>query len=260
MTLDFSSIAGRTVLITGASSGIGLAVAEAFADAGAKLAILAENDAITDAAASIEARCGRSVRALKCDISDQSAVRDALADFEHFDVVINNAGYQPRTPILDPAAQVDQDFRRIIEVNLFGTYYVTREALPRMSAGGRIIMTSSIWGRTGAPAFSGYAASKHAIVGFMRSLAMELGPRRINVNAVCPGWVETEGALGTVREEAAEIGVAFDDLVARYLRDQPIPGTMQPPAMAPMYLFLASDLAADITGQCFSVDRGIFIG
>jgi len=258
--MDCGVLAGKSVLITGASQGIGLAIAEAFAVAGAELAILAENDAIHSASASLEALCGRPVRALQCDISDQAQVRRALADIERFDVVVNNAGYQPKTPILKSGADVDEDFGKVFAVNVMGTYFVTRETLPRMGEGGRIIMTASIWGRTGAAGYSGYAASKHAVVGFMRSLAIELGPKRITVNAVCPGWVETEGAMWTLRDEANEAGITTSELVERYLRDQPIAGVMRPEAVAPMYLFLASDAAADITGQCFGVDRGSFIG
>ncbi len=250
----------KSVLITGASQGIGLSIAEAFAEAGADIAILAENDLIHDAGADLEKRYRRPVRALKCDISDQDQVRTSLAGIEHFDVVINNAGYQPATPIATAGSKIDDEFRRVIDVNVMGTYYVMRETLPRIPHGGRVIMTASIWGRTGAAGYSGYAASKHAIVGFMRSLAMELGSARITVNAVCPGWVDTEGAMWTVRDEAAATGVPVEALVDDYLRGQPIAGVMTTSAIAPTYLFLASDAAADITGQCIGVDRGSFIG
>lgn len=254
------SFAGKSVLVTGASQGIGLAIADAFAGAGADVAILAENDLIHTAGAALEARFGRPVRALQCDISDHAQVRSVLAGIERFDVVINNAGYQPATPIAAADDKVDSEFRRVIDVNVMGTYYVTREVLARVPDGGRIIMTASIWGRTGAAGYSGYAASKHAIVGFMRSLAMELGGRAITVNAVCPGWVETEGAMWTVREEASATGVSVTSLLDAYLRHQPIPGVMPMSAVAATYLFLASSAAADITGQCFGVDRGGFIG
>jgi len=254
------SFEGKSVLVTGASQGIGLAIANGFAKSGADLAILAENDRIFHAATELTSRYARPIKALKCDISNQEEVRSALADFERFDIVINNAGYQPATPIGDQGDAVEKEFRRVIDVNVMGTFYVTRATLPKVPSGGRIIMTSSIWGRTGAATYSGYAASKHAVIGFMRSLAMELGPRNITVNAVCPGWVDTEGAMWTVREEALGSGVSVETLIDSYLRGQPISGVMPTTALAGAYLFLASDAGADITGQCLGVDRGSFIG
>lgn len=254
------SFEDKTVLVTGASQGIGLAVAHAFARQGATLAILAENDGIHAAAREIAAATGRPVEALQCDIADRAAVYAAIAAFERIDVLVNNAGYQPTTPLIGATDQSDAEFRRVIDINVMGTYYVTRAALPMIPRGGRIIITSSIWGKTGAAGFSGYAASKHAVTGFMRSLAFELGPRGITVNAVCPGWVETEGSLWTLRAEAAALDMPVPDLIERYLGSQPIRGMMPPEAVAPTYLFLASSLAADITGQAFNVDRGSFIG
>lgn len=257
MQFDFT---GKSILVTGASQGIGLAIAHGFAAAGADLAILAENDAIHDAARQINEACGRPVRAFQCDIADPAAVDAAISQIELLDVLVNNAGYQPATPIVGADEKTDADFRRCIDINVMGTYYITRAALPLMGRGGRIIITSSIWGKTGVAGFSGYAASKHAVTGFMRSLAYELGPLGITVNAVCPGWVETEGSMWTVRAEAAALGMTVPDLVERYLGAQPIRGMMAPADIAPTYLFLASPQAADITGQALNVDRGSFIG
>jgi len=254
---DFS---GKTVLVTGASQGIGFAIAQSFADAGADVAILAENDRVHEAGAELCRRAGRPVRALQCDIADQQQVRNALSSGGTFDILINNAGYQPATPIASADEEVDSAFRRVIDVNVMGTYYVTRQVLAGIPEGGRIIMTASIWGRTGAAGYSGYTTSKHAIVGFMRALAMDLAGRKITVNAVCPGWVETEGAMWTVRDEASAAGVSVESVLEGYLRHQPIPGLMPASAIAATYLFLASEAAADITGQCVGVDRGAFIG
>jgi 3-hydroxybutyrate dehydrogenase len=251
---------GRHILVTGASRGIGEAIAEGFAAAGGEVTILAEDDGIEEAARRIAERTGRKVEALRCDIADEEEVRRILGGSGSIDILVNNAGYQPRTPLGDPSPEVDRAFRRVIEVNVLGTYFVTRQVLPRMSRGGRIILTSSIWGKTGAADYSGYCASKHATLGFMRSLALELGPRGITVNAVCPGWVETEGAMWTLREIAEETGRPPAALIEDYLRHQPIPGMMAPRDLAAAYLFLASEGAADITGQAINVDRGHFIG
>lgn len=166
---------GKSVLVTGASRGIGRAIADAFAAAGAELAILAEDAGIEAAAQEIAQRCGRPVRALRCDIADRAAVAAALAALERIDVLVNNAGLERITPIAEPGPEVEATFARIIGVNILGSYYVTRDALPKLRRGGRIIFTASIWGRTAAAEFSAYCASKHAIVGLTRALALELG-------------------------------------------------------------------------------------
>src|SRR5215813_7156962 len=178
---------GEKVLVTGASRGIGRGIAEAFAAAGADLAILADDAGVQAAAAELSERHGRNVTALCCDIADRAAVAQALAALDHIDVLVNNAGLERITPIAEPGPEVEATFARIIAINVLGSYYVTRDALPKMKKGGRIIFTASIWGRTAAAEFSAYCASKHAIVGMTRSLAMELGSKGIRVNAVAPG-------------------------------------------------------------------------
>ncbi len=250
----------KTVLVTGASMGIGLAVAKGFGRAGARLAILAENDAIMSAAEEIALDSRAPEHVFQCDISDPQAVADAVGSLDKIDVVANVAGYQPMTPALDPYPKVDEDFRRVMDINVNGTWYVTRAALSKMGRGGKIIFTSSIWGKTAVAEFSGYVASKHATMGMMRSLAVELGPKGINVNAVCPGWVKTEGAMWTLRDEAAAAGVSLEEYADSIAQHQPIAGFMEPEAMNAMYLFLASDMANDITGQAYNVDRGSYLG
>jgi 3-hydroxybutyrate dehydrogenase len=204
----------------------------------------------------MERETGRPVRAEICDIADRSAVRRAFADAGSIDVLVNNAGLERITPMLEPGAEVEETFARIIGINVIGTYYVTREALPRMGAGSSIVITSSIWGKTGAPDFAAYVASKHANMGFMRVLARELGPRGIRVNAVCPGWVRTRAALRSLTEVARKAGVEEQRSLEGILAGQALPGLMDPADVVTAYLFLASDLARNITGQALNVDRG----
>jgi NAD(P)-dependent dehydrogenase (short-subunit alcohol dehydrogenase family) len=252
-TFDFT---GKRVLVSGASHGIGFAVASAFARAGADLAILSSTADIKDAAARIETESGRPVRAEICDITDREAVRRSVGSLEAIDVLVNNAGLELITPILEPGDAVERRFVRIIEINVIGTYYVTREAVPLMSRGGSIVLTSSVWGRTAAAEFSAYVASKHANLGFMRSLAKELGPKGIRVNAVCPGWVRTRAALRSLAQLSARAGVAEEAMLEGILATQALPGLMAPDDVASVYLFLASDHAASVTGQAYHVDRG----
>ena len=247
---------GKHVLVTGASHGIGRAVAEAFAEAGATLSMLSSTADIETAGQEIASRTGRPVSAFVCDITDRQAVREKVGGLAPIDILVNNAGLELMTPMLDPDDEVEATFRRIIDINVMGTYYVTREAVRSMKRGGRVVITASVWGKTGAAGFAAYVASKHANIGFMRVLAKELGPLGINVNAVCPGWVKTRAAMRSLARVSEQTGQSEDEALADILAVQALPGLMLPADVAGLYLFLASDAAANITGQAFNVDRG----
>jgi 3-hydroxybutyrate dehydrogenase len=216
--------------------------------------LLADEPAVADAAAAIATTTGRSCRGVECDITDSHAVEAAVGEVGAIDVLVNNAGLERITPL--DAAEAETVFRRIIEINVVGTYLVTRHAAVRMKDGGRIILTASIWSRTAVAEFSAYVASKHANLGFMRSVAQELGPRGIRVNAVCPGWVRTEAAMLSLTNMAQRSGRTEQALLARIVAAQVLPGLLEPADMVPLYLFLASDAAKDITGQAYMLDRG----
>lgn len=246
---DFS---GASVLVTGASRGIGLGIARGFAEAGADLTILSETDEIHHAAETLPGR----VRAVVCDITDRAAVEECVAGIERIDVLVNNAGLERPTPLDGSDPEAGEMAARILAINVTGTEIVTRAALPRMPDGGRILLTSSIWGKTAVPRFSGYVASKHALIGLARTWARELGPRRITVNAVCPGWVRTVAAEDSLREMARSEQRDEAELLEEIVAAQAIGGLMEPSDMAGLYMFLASDAAANITGQAISIDRG----
>ncbi|MEQ8931885.1 MAG: SDR family oxidoreductase [Silicimonas sp.] len=253
VSYDFTS---RSVLVTGASRGIGLGVARGFARAGANLSILADDDGVFEAAETLSSETGNTVSPLQCDITDTAQLDAALGGIATLDVLINNAGLERTTPLAEPGEAVEDTFRRIIDINVMGTYLMTRRALPRMGTGGRIILTASIWARTAVAEFSAYCASKHANLGFMRSIAHELGPRGINVNAVCPGWVKTEAAVLTLDRMVHSTGRSEDELMQDIIGAQVLDGLLEPDDMAAIYLFLASDGARDITGQAYHLDRG----
>jgi len=247
---------GKRVLVTGASHGIGAAIAGAFALANADLTVLSSTKDILDTAKAISDAAGRPIKAEVCDISDRAAVRQVVGGLGRLDVLVNNAGLELITPILDPDDAVERTFERIIQINVIGTFYVTREVVKTMQPGGRIILTASVWGKSAAAEFSAYVTSKHANIGFMRTMARELGPRGIGVNAICPGWVKTRAALRSLGEMAKRVRRAPQALLDDILATQCLDGLMEPDDVADLYLFLASDHARNITGQAYNIDRG----
>ncbi|RUU60978.1 SDR family oxidoreductase [Mesorhizobium sp. M2C.T.Ca.TU.009.01.2.1] len=247
MSLSFS---GRVVVITGASRGIGLGIARRFAQAGATLHLIANDAAIHERARELNAT------GAEADIADREAVAAALAPLARIDVLVNNAGLELMTPVDDAGDDNEAAFRRIVEINVIGTALVTARALPRMPAGGSIVNTASIWGRVAEARFGAYVASKHAIIGLTKTWARELGPKGIRVNAVCPGWVRTEASMRSLGRMAEHDGRGEAELLDAIVDGQALPGLMVPDDVAGTYLFLASDLAANITGQSLGVDRG----
>jgi NAD(P)-dependent dehydrogenase (short-subunit alcohol dehydrogenase family) len=247
---------GKHVVVTGASRGIGRAVAEAFASAGARLTVLAYDPAIAQAAKEIARSGSATVSPIHCDIADSAAVQAAFAPLDAIDVLINNAGLERLTPIRTDDPAVLETYRRIIDINVNGSFWVTHAALPHMKRGGRVIFTASIWGKSVEAEFAAYCASKHAVIGLMRVLAKELGSDGITVNAVCPGWVRTEASMRSLRIMAERSKRPEPELLDEIVGGQAIGGLMEPKDIVGPYLFLASDAAANITGQALNIDRG----
>ncbi|MBC8241953.1 MAG: SDR family oxidoreductase, partial [Alphaproteobacteria bacterium] len=146
--------------------------------------------------------------------------------------------------------------RGLRDINGRGPYFLPRGPWRKRGAGGRTTRPSPVGAKTAVAEFSAYCTSKHANIGFMRSLAQELAPRGISVNAVCPGWVRTVASMRSLTAMAERENRSEDDLLAEIVGAQAIGGLMEPEDMAATYLFLASDAADNITGQAFTVDRG----
>jgi NAD(P)-dependent dehydrogenase (short-subunit alcohol dehydrogenase family) len=250
-TFDFG-LGGTKVVIIGSSTGIGLEVAKHFAEQDVDLVVTSHLDDVFDAKAEIEQETGRTVTAMKFDIAERDQVREAFEEIGELDVLINNAGIAIQTPPDDLSDETADTFRRHFDVNVLGTYWCAQEAAARMKPGGRIIFTASIWGRVAVKGdFAAYTATKHAVLGLVRSLACDLGEKGITVNAVCPGSMGTELLLRTFTDEQV-------DFVSRQMVVRP--GLIPPAHLAGTYMFLSSEASSEITGQEISVDRGQTIG
>lgn len=186
-------LAGGTAVVTGASRGIGRAIALRLAGAGAEVALWARDaQALRDVAAEIEAAGGRA-QPIVCDVADSAAVERAAAQVRAtmppVATVVNNAGSVLRK---ETVSITDAEWRTVLAVNVDGTFFVTRAFLPDLTrSAGRVINIASIAGREGTPFLAAYCAAKHAVVGLTRALAEELRAAKVSVNAICPGSVDT---------------------------------------------------------------------
>jgi ketoreductase len=252
---------GKVALVTGASRGIGRAIAEAYLEEGARVALCARSSADLEALAESWNRKDRRAIALRCDVTSRDEVARAFDEVEKswgkLHILVNNAGISGRTPLDSAGAASDELWDRILETNLKGSYLVTRHALPLMSSGGgRIVNMSSVLGRFGVPGYAAYCTAKHGIIGFTRALALELAPRGITVNALCPGWVETDMADQGIRETAAVLGISPEEFREQAIAGVPLKRFIDPPEIAKLVLYLTSDDASAVTGQAYNICGG----
>ncbi|MHC9296200.1 3-oxoacyl-ACP reductase FabG [Mycobacterium sp. LTG2003] len=245
----FTSLQGRSAIVTGGSKGIGRGIAQTFANAGVDVLITGRNQADLDAAVADLAGAAGRVSALSADVSSpedaQRAVAEAVQRHGGLDIVCANAGIFPSGRLED---LTPDDIEQVLGVNFKGTVYIVQAALQALTASGhgRVVITSSITGPiTGYPGWSHYGASKAAQLGFLRTAAMELAPKNITINAVLPGNIVTEG-LG-------EMGQDYLDQMASAVPAGRLGSVAD---IGNAALFFATDEAAYITGQSLVVDGG----
>ncbi len=247
-------LTSASVLITAGASGIGRAIAEAFLDSGASVHIADISQSTIDECLSDNPSMTTSL----CDVSDKDQVSQLFKDFKQhhkqLNILINNAG------IAGPTAAVEDieidDWQQTLDVDLSGTFLTTRLAVPllKQAGGGSIINMSSSAGLFGCPLRSAYVASKWAIVGLTKTWAMELGPYKIRVNAICPGSVSGPRIDGVIERDAVERGMTESEIRDLYQRQSSMRDFVTAGDVANMAVFLASEAGAAISGQALGVD------
>ena len=248
-----TSAADLRVLVTAGAAGIGLAIATTFADAGARVFVC---DIDRDALGALSADHS-SIGVARADVANPAEVAamfgEAVAFLGGLNVLVNNAG------IAGPTARVEDisidEWDRTVAIDLSGMFYCTRLAVPLLKAagGGSIINLSSIGGRLGYPLRTPYAAAKWGVVGFTKSLAIELGPANVRVNTIQPGVVAGERVDRVIGARAAARGIDVDEATQQFLAPISLGRMVSAQDIANMALFLASPAGASISGQALSV-------
>ncbi|MGJ8545622.1 MAG: 3-hydroxybutyrate dehydrogenase [Sulfitobacter sp.] len=251
-------LTGKTAIITGSNSGIGLGIARELAQAGADVVLNSFTDRDEDHALAeeIAKSFGIKARYIKADMSKGAECRQLIADAGRCDILVNNAGIQHVAPIPDfPADKWDA----IIAINLSSAFHTTAAALPMMrSAGwGRVINIASAHGLTASPFKSAYIAAKHGIVGLTKTTALETAEEPITANAICPGYVLTPLVEAQIPDTMKEYNMGREEVIKNVmLKRQPSKEFATTEQMGGTATFLCSDAAAQITGTTISVDGG----
>jgi NAD(P)-dependent dehydrogenase (short-subunit alcohol dehydrogenase family) len=244
----------KRVLVTAAAAGIGRTVAGRFADGGARVHVCDVSD---EALATLHADRPQ-IGGTRADVAAPADVESLFAEVHDslggLDVLVNNAG------IAGPAGPLQEldleDWRRTLEVNLTGAFLCTRRAIPLLAGagGGSIVMMSSNAGLMGLPFRTPYVATKWGLIGMTKTLAMELGPQRIRVNAICPGDVEGERIRRVIQMEARNRGISEEEVVAERVAAVSLRTMVTADDVAALIMFLCSEAGARISGQALAVD------
>jgi 3-hydroxybutyrate dehydrogenase len=256
----FVDLHGKAAVITGAGSGIGRAIAETLASAGAGVCVCDVDEARARKVAMELERGGAHAIACRADVRDSAQVRTMVAEtvgaFGRLDILVNNAGLQFIASVHEFP---EEQWNLLVGVMLTGTFLCTKHSLSHMMANrwGRVINVSSIHGLVASPFKSAYVSAKHGIVGFTRTLALEVAEHGITANAICPGWVRTPLVEGQIAEQARMHRIPEEDVIDKIvLSSAAIKRLLEPKEIADLVLYLCSDSAAGFTGAALPLDAG----
>jgi NAD(P)-dependent dehydrogenase (short-subunit alcohol dehydrogenase family) len=244
----------RHALVTGGGKGIGLAIAAALAAMGVEVSVVGRDPvALKDAVSRKEAHS-----AIVADVTDVASVRAAIVEAERHapvDILVNNAGGVETGPFLHLG---DEAFERQLSLNLMGTVRMTRAVLPGMvqRGFGRVINIASTAGLKGYAYVSAYVAAKHAVIGFTRALALETAKSGVTVNALCPGYTDTDLVRGSIEKIRVKTGDRAVDVLAKLTAANPQARLVRPDEVAAAAVWLASEAAAPVNGQAIAIDGG----
>ena len=253
----------QVAIITGASRGIGLAIAQAYADEGASLCLIAtDTTRLKEVKDSLDLPAER-IMTLGLNVTERDACFAAVHQVEQrwgrVDVLVNNAGVYRAKPFLDYAPQ---DFQDMLDVNLFGVLHFMQACLPGMQTRrhGRIVNIASTAGKWGSRNQSAYNVSKHAVVGLTRCVALEASPHAVTVNAICPGFVQTDMVEELKAQVARSAGMSGDEMVKAALSRVPLGRVLNPSEIAALAVYLGSVESCGMTGQSIHLDGGMVLG